>query len=113
VIWRILHHIVQKIEDGEDSDVSVLTDGFLSVVTVDMVRLYLREVAGRHAYVYTERHCTDSTSIRYACGLAQKREEGYYYSLRPIIFFPNMDVSTTKMCLDTFILVKSIIDRRD
>jgi hypothetical protein len=52
VIWRILHHIVQKIEDGEDSDVSVLTDGFLSAVTVDMVRLYLREVAGRHAHVY-------------------------------------------------------------
>jgi hypothetical protein len=35
------------------------------------------------------------------------------YSLRPILLFANMDVSTTKMCLDTSIWAKSIMDRRE
>jgi hypothetical protein len=33
-----------------------------------------------------------------------------YYSLQPILLFTNMDVSTTKMCLDTSILAKSYKD---
>jgi hypothetical protein len=36
-----------------------------------------------------------------------------YYSLRPILLFANTDVSITKMCLDTSILAKSIMDRRE
>jgi hypothetical protein len=36
-----------------------------------------------------------------------------YYSLRPILLFANMDVSITKMCQDTSILTKSIIDWRE
>jgi hypothetical protein len=36
-----------------------------------------------------------------------------YYSLRPILLFTNMDVSTTKMCLDTFILAKSNMGRKE
>jgi hypothetical protein len=32
-----------------------------------------------------------------------------WYSLRPILLFDNTDVSTTKMCLDTSILAKSIM----
>jgi hypothetical protein len=35
------------------------------------------------------------------------------YSLRPILLFANTDVSTTKMCLDTYILAKSNMDRRE
>jgi hypothetical protein len=35
------------------------------------------------------------------------------YSLRPILLFANTDVSTTKMCLDTSILTKSIMGRRE
>jgi hypothetical protein len=35
------------------------------------------------------------------------------YSLRPILLFANTDVSTTKMCLDTSILAKSIMGRRE
>jgi hypothetical protein len=35
----------------------------------------------------------------------------FYYSLRPILFFANADVSITKMCLDTSILSKSIMDQ--
>jgi hypothetical protein len=35
------------------------------------------------------------------------------YSLRSIILFANMDVSTTKMCLDTSMLTKSIMSRRE
>jgi hypothetical protein len=35
------------------------------------------------------------------------------YSLRPIILFTNTDVSIIKMCLDTSILVKSIMGRRE
>jgi hypothetical protein len=34
------------------------------------------------------------------------------YSLRPILLFANMDVPTTKMCLDTSVLAKSITGRR-
>jgi hypothetical protein len=37
----------------------------------------------------------------------------FCYSLRPILLFANMDVSSTKMCLDTSILVKSIMGRRE
>jgi hypothetical protein len=37
----------------------------------------------------------------------------FCYSLRPILLFANTDVSTTKMCLDTSILAKSIIGRRE
>jgi hypothetical protein len=33
--------------------------------------------------------------------------------LRPILLFANTDVSTTKMCLDTSILAKSIMGRRE
>jgi hypothetical protein len=40
-------------------------------------------------------------------------EEEKLYSLRPIILFVNVDVSTTKMCLDTSILAKSIVGRRE
>jgi hypothetical protein len=36
-----------------------------------------------------------------------------YYSLRPILRFANTDVSTTKMCLNTSTLAKSIMDRRE
>jgi hypothetical protein len=35
------------------------------------------------------------------------------YSLRPILLFTNTDVSITKMCLDTSILAKSIMGRRE
>jgi hypothetical protein len=35
------------------------------------------------------------------------------YSLRPIILFANTDVSITKMCLDTSILAKSNMGRRE
>jgi hypothetical protein len=35
------------------------------------------------------------------------------YSLRSILLFVNTDVSTTKMCLDTSILAKSIMGRRE
>jgi hypothetical protein len=35
------------------------------------------------------------------------------YSLRPIILFANMDVSITRMCLDTSVLTKSIMGRRE
>jgi hypothetical protein len=35
------------------------------------------------------------------------------YSLRPILLFANTDVSITKMCLDTSILAKSNMDRRE
>jgi hypothetical protein len=35
------------------------------------------------------------------------------YSLRPILLFTNADVSITKMCLDTSILAKSIMGRRE
>jgi hypothetical protein len=35
------------------------------------------------------------------------------YSLRPILPFANMDVSITKMCLDTSIFVKGNMDRRE
>jgi hypothetical protein len=37
----------------------------------------------------------------------------YSYSLRPILLFVNMNVFTTKMCLNTSILAKSIIGRRE
>jgi hypothetical protein len=37
----------------------------------------------------------------------------FYYSLRPILLFANMDVSTTKMCLDTSTLAKGIMGRRE
>jgi hypothetical protein len=37
----------------------------------------------------------------------------FMYSLRPILLFHNTDVSTTKICLDTSILAKSIMDRRE
>jgi hypothetical protein len=37
----------------------------------------------------------------------------YWYSLRSILLFANTDVSTTKICLDTSILAKSIMDRRE
>jgi hypothetical protein len=33
--------------------------------------------------------------------------------LRPMLLFANTDVSTTKMCLDTSILAKSIMGRRE
>jgi hypothetical protein len=36
----------------------------------------------------------------------------FYYSLRPILLFANTDVSTTKMCLHTSTLAKSIMGRR-
>jgi hypothetical protein len=35
------------------------------------------------------------------------------YSLRPILFFANTNVSITKMCLDTSILAKSIMDQME
>jgi hypothetical protein len=35
------------------------------------------------------------------------------YSLRPILLFANTDVSTTKICLDTSTLAKSIMGRRE
>jgi hypothetical protein len=35
------------------------------------------------------------------------------YSLRLILLFANTDVSTIKICLDTFVLAKSIMDRRE
>jgi hypothetical protein len=35
------------------------------------------------------------------------------YSLRPILLFANTDVSTTKMCLDTSVLAKSNMGRRE
>jgi hypothetical protein len=35
------------------------------------------------------------------------------YSLRSILLFANMNVSTTKMCLDTSVLAKSITGRRE
>jgi hypothetical protein len=35
------------------------------------------------------------------------------YSLQPILLFANMDVSITKMCLDTSILTKIIIGQRE
>jgi hypothetical protein len=38
-----------------------------------------------------------------------KKKWRIIYSLRPILLFANMDVSTTKMCLDTSTLMKSII----
>jgi hypothetical protein len=34
-------------------------------------------------------------------------------TLRPILLFANMGVSTIKMCLDTSLLAKSIMDRRE
>jgi hypothetical protein len=37
----------------------------------------------------------------------------YWYSLRPILLFANTNVSTTKTCLDTSILAKSIMSRRE
>jgi hypothetical protein len=37
----------------------------------------------------------------------------FKYSLRSILLFDNMDVSTTKMCLDTYILAKSNMGRRE
>jgi len=53
----------------------------------------------------------------------KKQREYYYnlftiheklmYSLRPILHFANTDVSITKMCLDSTILVKSIMSRRE
>jgi hypothetical protein len=36
----------------------------------------------------------------------------FIYSLWPILLFSNMDISTTKMCLDTSTLAKSIMGRR-
>jgi hypothetical protein len=35
------------------------------------------------------------------------------YSLRSILLFVNMDICTTKMCLDTSTLAKSIMGRRE
>jgi hypothetical protein len=35
------------------------------------------------------------------------------YSLRPILLFANMDISSSKICLDTSILVKSNMGRRE
>jgi hypothetical protein len=35
------------------------------------------------------------------------------YSLRAILLFANTDVSTTKICLDTSMLAKSIMGRRE
>jgi hypothetical protein len=35
------------------------------------------------------------------------------YSLRPILLIANTDVSITKMCLDTSMLAKSIMIRRE
>jgi hypothetical protein len=35
-----------------------------------------------------------------------------YYSLQPILLFVNMGISITKICLDTFVLAKSNMDRR-
>jgi hypothetical protein len=35
------------------------------------------------------------------------------YSLRSILLFANTDVSITKMCLDTSLLAKSIMSRRE
>jgi hypothetical protein len=46
-------------------------------------------------------------------GLYYIMTKGFYYSLRPILLFANTDVSTTKMCLDTSILEKSIMGRRE
>jgi hypothetical protein len=37
----------------------------------------------------------------------------YCYSLRPILLFANMDVSITKICLDTSTLARSIIGQRE
>jgi hypothetical protein len=37
----------------------------------------------------------------------------FLYSLRPILLFASMDVSSTKMYLDTFILAKSNIGWRE
>jgi hypothetical protein len=37
----------------------------------------------------------------------------FNYFLEPVLFFANTDVSTTKMCLDTSILAKSIMDWRE
>jgi hypothetical protein len=36
-----------------------------------------------------------------------------FYSLGPILLLANTDVSTIKMCLDTSILAKSIMGRRE
>jgi hypothetical protein len=36
-----------------------------------------------------------------------------HYSLRSILLFYNMDVSIIKICLDTPILAKSIMDRKE
>jgi hypothetical protein len=36
-----------------------------------------------------------------------------FYSLRSIILFININISTTKICLDTSILMKSIMSRRE
>jgi hypothetical protein len=36
-----------------------------------------------------------------------------YYYLRSILLFANIDVSNIKMCLDTFILAKSNMGRRE
>jgi hypothetical protein len=44
---------------------------------------------------------------------AEKEWEKFLYSLRPILLFANADVSTTKLCLDTSILAKSIMGRRE
>jgi hypothetical protein len=35
------------------------------------------------------------------------------YSLRPILLFADTDVSTTKICLDTSVLAKSNMGRRE
>jgi hypothetical protein len=37
----------------------------------------------------------------------------FRYSLRPILLFANTDISTTKICLNTSTLAKSIMDRRE
>jgi hypothetical protein len=42
-----------------------------------------------------------------------KKRVKIQYSLRSILLFTNMDVSTTKMCLDTFVLAKSNMGRRE
>jgi hypothetical protein len=48
--------------------------------------------------------------MRYLLGFFRS---SFQYSLQPILLLVNTDVSTIKICLDTSILAKSIMDRRE
>jgi hypothetical protein len=85
-----------------------------------LLRRTKRKIKALVAHTQKRRHTAINELPIYPCKISTSFDIGRpisisppsNYSLQFILFFANMDVSTTKICLDIFILAKSIIDHR-